>query len=169
MVDTALRSIGRRVQKAPHNKLEELGSRNVHRSSFAVTDTFAVLTEELKNEICSLLDSLSKMNLSRRQIRIIEMKIDESIDTAYETHKEYLKRINIFDIGHIDWTEYLNNQKEDSLSTISIKLLIIKSAATDRRIKFWWDLSKIVLTAIIGGVIGAYIKSKLGDVPTKLG
>jgi hypothetical protein len=161
LIEKVLTTIGHRVHKAPHNKLAELGANGVARSSFAVTSTFSSLTDELKNELMTFLDSIAKTNIRKKHIQILEMMIEKSIIKEYEAHKRYLESINVLNIGNIDWNDFINNQKEDTIVAVNVKLLILRKAASDRKIKVWWDVGKILLSAIIGGVIGSYIKSKM--------
>lgn len=106
-----------------------------------------------------VLDDLSKTNLNLNKINYLQKTLNDFILQEYEKHKQYLQKIRVFDIGDINWDEFIQKEVDDATSDIEMKLLILKKAAQERLSKFWWDVGKILFSAIIGGVIGAFIKN----------
>lgn len=163
LVDRTLLTIGRRASRATRNKLVELGGRGVSNSSSAVTDTFSVLTKELTSELSTFLESLSRANSSTKTIVELRKSIIDFVDREYDKHRDYLKEINVFEIGQMNWDDFIQKQKDETLSAVELKILALRIMANDKRKKFWWEFTRLLLPSILGGVIGAYLKGFFGN------
>ncbi|KJD45993.1 hypothetical protein [Paenibacillus terrae] len=157
LIDNALTVASAHINRKPRNKLAELNTRGVLHSSSAVTETFSILTEEIKNVLLDLLDNLAKTNLSFQQIKILRSKIEDFILREYQNHEQHLIKMRIYREEY-KLGDYIQVQMNDALSAIEIKLRIIDQAAKNRMYKAIWEIARIVVTAVIGGFIGAYIK-----------
>ncbi|OPH47343.1 hypothetical protein BC351_40360 [Paenibacillus ferrarius] len=158
LTEKSFKTISRRIQRAPRNKLSEFNEKGTLKSTFSVTSSFGALTAEMKNELSEFLDSLSKTDLKLRDVKKLQGSLDKFISQEYEHHRKYLEKINILDVGNVNWDEFIQGEVSDTTAGIQIKVLIIKKMICDGKKRVLWDIGKILITAIIGGVIGAYIK-----------
>ncbi len=161
LVNQSLSAISGRAQKAPGNTLASLGERGVSRSSFAVTESISALTAKMKEEIVLLINDLSKTNMGVRIIREIEKSVHKFIEEEYMKLKVYLEKINIWDIGTGN-DEFIKHEILDLQAECRLKILIMTQEARSRRAKSWWEIGRIVVSAVLGGIIGAYIKNIIG-------
>lgn len=151
-----------RVKVKAKNKLEEYGEKGLARSSIAVTGSFSIIHEELIYEIPILLSELSKLKLTNQKIVYLNRSINDFITRVYIEHQNYLEQINVFKFSENEQFANLIKNGITNLQTISeLKLQIIMKAKSDQQKKVIWDIGKMILSAIVGGVIGAYIKKYL--------
>ncbi|GIP08205.1 hypothetical protein J1TS5_03750 [Paenibacillus macerans] len=163
IVEHSLESIARRIKNAPSQKLAELAENNVSRSTFAITATFSVLTEAMKSELISLVQELSQTKIKLRNISSLRTKLNYFIKGQYKEHEEYLTKLNIFNkFSGQSINDFIRNEIEDVTSTVELKILILERNLNERRWQIIWDVSKMGLSAIIGGLIGAYLKNLIG-------
>ncbi|MNW37053.1 hypothetical protein D3C74_140840 [compost metagenome] len=163
IIDYSLASIARRVKEAPSQKLAELAANNVSRSTFAITETFSVLTDTMKSELLSFIQELSQTNIKTRHIFDLQNKLHLFVQVQYNEHEEYLKTLSIFDkfSGSL-MNDFIKKELEDVLSSVELKVMILEKKLSDQRKQIFWDLCKMALSAIIGGLIGAYLKNLIG-------
>ncbi|NOJ73179.1 hypothetical protein [Paenibacillus alvei] len=159
ILDIALASISRRIKEAPSKQLAELSTKNSMRSSFAVTSTFSALSEHMKLEFLNLIQDLSNTKISSNDLFKLRHRINLFIDNEFKAHEEYLVKIKCFEITGDNFSEFITNEKEDIKVSIELKILVLEKKLRDQHWTLFWDISKIVISAIIGGVIGAFIKN----------
>ncbi|MDT0123892.1 hypothetical protein Q9R46_14620 [Paenibacillus sp. RRE4] len=164
VIDYSLESITGRIKNAPSQKIAELASNNVLRSTFAITSTFAILTEELKKELIYLIQEISQTEVRKKDISTLRVKLNEFILSEFKEHERHLTSLNIFTkFASPEIIKFINKEIDDTKSSVELKLLILERKLSERQRQIYWDLTKIALSAIIGGVIGAYIKSAIGS------
>lgn len=150
--------IRNREMKSISDKLADLANRGVMNSSFALPDCLNAGLATLRNETIRVIEELKKfIYLSNKDFQlikgIIQRKINEDFefmyqncnrDNEYNNRREHFQfiidNIQYYTNSHIDIQIHLNNKK---------------------RLQVIWDICKMVLSAIIGGVIGYTIKTML--------
>ncbi|OMC99720.1 hypothetical protein, partial [Paenibacillus odorifer] len=101
LIEKSLTSISRRIGEAPRQKLAELAANNVSRSTFAVTNTFSILTDEIKKEVSLFINDLSRTDMNKKGLKLLQTSTNEFVLEEYEKHKQYLIKIRIFDISGV--------------------------------------------------------------------
>jgi hypothetical protein len=142
------------------NRIVELYENGKGNSSYSTSSSIHVLISVIKDELLSLLEELTRARLSLIGLRKLRASIESSLFIAKEDHFKYLTTIR--------YDQHLNDIQyqllfDDLLHLVDFKLLLLEKQVWDRRRKFYWDASKLLLSAIIGGIIGAYIKVKMGS------
>lgn len=164
VVEHSLESIARRIKDAPSQKMADLARNNVHRSTFAITGTFAILTEEIKKELIYLIQEISQTEVRKKDISALRVKLNEFILSEFKEHERHLTSLNIFTkFASPEIIKFINKEIDDTKSAVELKLLILERKLSERQWQIYWDITKMALSAIIGGVIGAYIKSVIGS------
>lgn len=158
LVQKTLLSISRQIERKPRDTIAELATKNAHKSTFAITNTFCILSEELKNNIFVLIKDLSQTKIKIKHFKKLRIYLREFIDTEFERHKQYLVMRNIYCVGSVDHSEFIQKEMDEVLSVVEIKLLILEKTLSDRRYVVIWDISKIIISALLGGIIGAYLR-----------
>ncbi len=158
LIEKSLTSISRRIGEAPRQKLAELAANNVSRSTFAVTNTFSILTDEIKKEVSLFINDLSRTDMNKKGLKLLQTSTNEFVLEEYEKHKQYLIKIRIFDISGVDFSDFVQKEIDEALSDLEIKFLILERKLSEERNKLYWDIGKILLSAIIGGFVGGYLK-----------
>ncbi|KPV60726.1 hypothetical protein QJ48_04150 [Paenibacillus sp. A3] len=162
LIKMLLQAVSGRIRQAAHNELEDYGERGIVRSSIAVTGTFNALAIEMKSELTKLLDDLALTRLNRRKLNELKEEIHCFIIKEFEDHKRYLQQINVLSSGQLNFEDFIQKTTDGVTSSIELKMLIMDKVIVEKRIKVIWDIGKILITAAIGGFIGAYIKNFLG-------
>lgn len=164
IVDYSLESIARRIKDAPSQKLAELAANNVLRSTFAITATFSILTEGIKKELIHLIQEISQTKVRKKDTSALRGKLNEFILSEFKEHERHLTSLNIFNkFASPEIIKFISKEIDDTKSAVELKLLILERKLSERRWQIYWDITKMALSAIIGGVIGAYIKSIIGS------
>ncbi|QYK67286.1 hypothetical protein [Paenibacillus sp. S02] len=158
LIDDALTAASTHINREPRNKLAQLNRAKNLTTTHAITESFSILTEETKNELLMLLDNLAHTNLGFLQIKAVKSKLQSFIVGEYQNHKEHLVKMRIYR-DEYNFNDFIQKELNDVLSAIEIKICIINQAAKNRMYKAIWEVSRIVVTAVIGGIMGAYIKS----------
>lgn len=160
VIDYSLESISGRIKNAPSKKIAELASNNVLRSTFAITGTFSVLTDEIKKELIYFIQEISQTKFRKKDISTLRIKLNEFIISEYKEHEKHLTTMNIFTkFANPELIKFINKEINDTKSAVELKLLILERKLCERLWQIYWDITKMALSAIIGGVIGAYIKT----------
>lgn len=164
VVEHSLESIARRIKDAPSQKMADLARNNVHRSTFAITGTFSILTEEIKKELIYLIQEISQTEVRKKDISALRVKLNEFILSEFKEHERHLTSLDIFTkFASPEIIKFINKEIDDAKSAVELKLLILERKLSERQWQIYWDITKMALSAIIGGVIGAYIKSVIGS------
>ncbi|WP_339299118.1 hypothetical protein MKY92_03165 [Paenibacillus sp. FSL R5-0623] len=123
VIDYSLESIAGRIKNAPSQKIAELASNNVLRSTFAITSTFAILTEELKKELIYLIQEISQTEVRKKDISALRVKLNEFILSELKEHERHLTSLNIFTkFASPEIIKFINKEIDDTKSSVELKL-----------------------------------------------
>lgn len=156
LIEKLLNSLAKRAETKAKKELESRDADGQGRSTIQVSAGVNVLTNEIKAEIMVFLDDISKLNLKPGQLKRLNNTVANVIRRTYLNYEEYLDKINLKRFLQFDLSTHVDNVQAFS----EFKITILRQAAWDRRRKFYWDMSKIFLSALIGGILGAYLKNK---------
>ncbi|MFC5468425.1 hypothetical protein ACFPPD_06810 [Cohnella suwonensis] len=156
--------IGKRSYKAGRDHLEELGEKGVSKSTFAVSGSFETLSKQLNLEIVELFKKMSHLKFRLKHLKAIQEKLLDFTTGQFEEWKAYLIQIKIFHIGGDQWQfeheKFIESKLRETRNIIELEILTIQQRTIQRYRSIMWDVGKILFSAIIGGLIGAYIKGK---------
>ncbi|MBP1907651.1 hypothetical protein J2Z32_004331 [Paenibacillus turicensis] len=163
IIDYSFLSIARRIKNASSQQIAELAEKNVLDSTYTITETFNILTREIKLELIDLIQDISKVKINIRYIPHLRVKVNDFIQNQYNDHKQYLTKMNIYNkYSTTSINDFIHDEIEDAKSSVELQVIILEKKLNDQRKQIFWDISKMVLSAIIGGLIGAYLKSLFG-------
>ncbi|CAI6074640.1 hypothetical protein PAECIP112173_02337 [Paenibacillus sp. JJ-100] len=153
----ALEAIAARIKEPVHRDIESTAQR-IPKSSALVESSLRVLNDSLRTELLQLIEDISRSEIKLREVDYFHESLIEFIDDQYNKHISYLKRINLYNIGDRDYSGLINELQSDLKSKIEIKLAIIKQDIKRKIRKGILEVGRMVLSAIIGGLIGWGIK-----------
>lgn len=169
MVEGQFKGIAYRGRKSVNNRLAELNDRGVLKSSFTVTDCIAVLTDQLKKELKDLFNNLHHLQIGLRSLGKIRENMKDFAESQYEWLVKELTQKRIYHNSGEQWTyefdKFKDSRIEEILSDIELETKILRQKTINSYRSFWWDVTKILITAIVGGLIGAYIKGLFPGAP----
>ncbi|WP_341187331.1 hypothetical protein [Paenibacillus sp. FSL H7-0756] len=155
-----MEAIERRIKNKASNFYADLATKNVQRSTFAVTGTVDEIAKGLNLEIKELFTRLHQLRICSAELKVIRNDLYSFVDKMFGEWKEVLIKRNVYKIGGEQYHEqFVNNRVTEVKVNINLEFLIVMEKIKARRRQLVWDISKIGITAIVGGFIGAYIKS----------
>ncbi|AKG34668.1 hypothetical protein [Paenibacillus durus] len=161
IITKSLSAISRRVSTAAINKTVEIKNQGNDKSSYQVTTSFHVITVEIKKELSDLTDKISSVGISYMELQKIEGRVISFIIDEFEKHKSYLGNTNRFwQNNKSKFNSFLDDEIDDVTSAFNIRMLVLKQNAKSRRRKALWEIGKMVLSGIIGGLITLYLRIK---------
>lgn len=157
----ALVAISVRIKNPVHREIESIAQR-IPKSTALVESSLSVLNDSLKTELLQLIEDISRSEIKLREVDYFHKSLIEFIDDQYDKHISYLKRINLYHVGDRDYSGFINELQSDLKSKIEIRLSIIKQDIKRKIHKGFLEVGRMVLSAIIGGLIGWGIKELMG-------
>ncbi|MEW4425894.1 hypothetical protein AB1I68_00200 [Paenibacillus pabuli] len=157
----ALEAIAVRIKDPVHKDIESTAQR-LPKSSALVESSLGVLNDLLKTELLQLIEDISRSEIKLKEVDYFHKSLIDFIDNQYNKHISYLKKINLYYIGDRDYSGFINELQSDLKSKIEISLSIIKQDIKRRIRKGFLEVGRMVLSAIIGGLIGWGIKEWMG-------
>lgn len=144
-----------RVREAIGEKIHELSSRNVLSSSFATEDIVSSGFTKLNEQIVLTIDNFSKFKvLVASEVDILKHYLIGLIEIQGKLISSEAQGLTGFDINTLRFEFFMN----ESRKVIDIQTERLIREIRFKRRGFWWEVTKIALTAIIAGFIGGYIK-----------
>lgn len=111
--------------------------------------------ETLNTELIDLITQFGKLKLIRKkEIINLEQTLKKYVDESSKDIKNFIDNKT----HHVVGISPLEEKIKDSYGIIEINCEIINQERKYKLINFWWNTSKIFITAIVAGFIGAYIK-----------
>jgi len=161
VVTDSLESAKRIIMTRTTKSFDDL-NRYGHPSTFTVTVTFEELSSTINHELKELFINLKLIKLGMHDLRNIRSILYSFIDNSFAEWKKELISQRILSAGG-DSDAYkhdlfIRKRVTEAKTIVNLEFLITKERILSRRRQFLWDLSKIGVTAIVGGIIGAYIK-----------
>lgn len=163
LVSDILEAANRRIKRCATSSYVEFANRNVHRSSFAVTGTFDELSKSIDQEIREVFIQIHKLKIGLRELAKIQTILVLFVDAMFEDWKQYLIQQKTYSVGGEStakqYEEFISSRISEAKTIINLEYLITKEKIIAKRRHLFWDIGKIGVTAVVGGVIGAYLKS----------
>ncbi|MGG3278810.1 hypothetical protein [Paenibacillus solani] len=157
----ALDAISFRIKDPVHKDINNTAQK-LPKSSALVENSYRVLNDSLKLEVLRLIEDISNTRIKISEVIWIDRQVVIFVHKEYEKHKDYLKKINAYNIGNRDYSAFINELQNDLLSTLEIKIAILKSDLIRKRNKGLLEIGRMVLSALIGALIGWGIKHWTG-------
>lgn len=156
-VDNNLKIIEIKMIKSMRNKVTD--GKNLSHGSYSGTDYLKSGFDVINEETIKMANEFGKLKFSRKkQILEIREKLSNFIDRKSKYIKNFIESNTSLHIGKSP----LEDKIDEAKNVLFIYTEIIDQERKARVYKFWWDTLKIVITAIIGGLIGGYIKDLFG-------
>lgn len=159
----SLEPAARRVKSSASSFFANLAANNVGRSTFAVTVTFDELSVALNKELRDCFSRINQLRININELRAIKSELMTFADNTFSDWKNELIKRQAYDVGGEATTKqhdiFINTRVAEAKNIIELEFLIAREKIRSRRRQLSWDIGKITITALIGGFIGAYIKT----------
>ncbi len=159
----SLEPAARRIKSKAINFYADLATRNADHSTFAVTGTVDELSKALNYELKDLFARLNLVRIGVYELKKIRTDLFSFIDVIFSEWKNELINRKAFSVGGEtaaqQYEQFISTRVVEAKTIVNFEFLIAEEKIRARRRQFYWDISKIGITAIVGGIIGAYIKT----------
>lgn len=159
----SLEPAARRINSSAAAFLAKLFAKNVGLSTFAVTATVDELSTTLNKELRDSFTRVHQLRIGNKELIIIKNELLVFVDRIFEDWKNELINRQAYGIGGETTTQqhdkFIEKRVSEAKNIINFEFLVAEEKIKSRRRQFYWDISKIGITAIVGGIIGAYIKT----------
>ncbi|KOP67199.1 hypothetical protein AMS62_19550 [Bacillus sp. FJAT-18019] len=156
-IDNNLKIIEIKMIKSMRQKVTE--GKNLTSSTFSGTDYLNSGFDIITAEIIKITTEFGKLKFSKKK-HILEIR--EKLKKFVEMKSEYIKNFIESNTRVAIGKSPLEHKVEETMNVLMIYTEIINQERKARVYKFWWDTLKIFITAIIGGLIGGYLKDIFG-------
>jgi len=144
-----------KIRDAIGKIISELNKRNMLTAAFASDDIITSGFIELNNQIISNIEEFSKLKLLKKaEIIVLKKQINIIIENQSILLFNEATKLTSYEPTYLK----LEHFKKESKRIMNIQIERLLREKKQKTINFWWDLSKIALTAIVAGFIGGYIK-----------
>lgn len=157
----SLEPAARRIKSSASAFFANLAANNVGRSTFAVTGTVDELSTTLNKELRDSFTRIHQLRIKISELKVIKNELIIFVDNVFDDWKNELIKRQTYGIGGETTIQQHDKfiEKRVAEAKNNLEFLIARDKIMSRRRQLFWDLSKIGITAIVGGFIGAYIKS----------
>ncbi|WP_456290028.1 hypothetical protein M1D70_12845 [Paenibacillus sp. AK002] len=144
-----------KIRDAIGKTISELKRRNMLTAAFASDDIITSGFIELNNQIISNIEEFSKLKLLKKaEIIVLKNQINIIIENQSILLFDEATKLTSYEPTSLK----LEHFKKESKRIMNLQIERLLREKKQKTISFWWDLSKIALTAIVAGFIGGYIK-----------